>query len=234
MSEDILEEMDEAATTASGRRYLSIPQRLARYRIALTNAAEVPEIGSALALFGYSPERLAEGAELLAVAEAAQAARLREQGEQYGATDGVEGAREILQGLYGVHLPVARIALAGDRGAREALGLVGSRSNSHPVYAHQAEIFYTNLLANEAWMTALAAFGQTEENLIAGKDATAELQQALAAQKKETGEAQEATVRRDLAFSALESWMADFYAIARLAITNSPQQLEMLGIFVRS
>jgi len=109
--------------------------------------------------------------------------------------------------------PGVATAFAGDRAAREALGLSGNRSNSHSVYAHQAEVFYTNLLPNANWMAAMAGYGQTEEKLTAG---------------------QEATVRRDLALGSLEPWMADFYTIARLAITNSPQQLEMLGIFVPS
>jgi hypothetical protein len=44
------------------------------------------------------------------------------------------------------------------------------------------------------------------------------------------GEAQDATLRRDRAADALQEWYSDFIAIARIALEDNPQYLEMLGI----
>lgn len=60
-----------------------------------------------------------------------------------------------------------------------------------------------------------------------------EVESKLAAQLKETGEAQAATEARDKALDALMDWMSDFRAIAKLALAGDPQQLEMLGIVTR-
>lgn len=53
-------------------------------------------------------------------------------------------------------------------------------------------------------------------------------------QKKETGEAQEATGIRDNALDKLAHWLSDFRAVAKVALDDSPQQLEKLGILART
>lgn len=53
--------------------------------------------------------------------------------------------------------------------------------------------------------------------------------EANAVQEKEKGEAQEAKLR-DAALDALDQWMSDFIAIARLALEERPQYLKKLGV----
>ena len=53
-------------------------------------------------------------------------------------------------------------------------------------------------------------------------------------QDKERGEAQEATKIRDAKLDQLDQWLADYKAIAEIALSASPQQLEQLGWVVPS
>jgi hypothetical protein len=57
---------------------------------------------------------------------------------------------------------------------------------------------------------------------------------ANAAQDRERGEAQEATQVRDAKMDELDQWTADYKAIAQVALSDSPQQLEQLGWIVPS
>jgi len=50
------------------------------------------------------------------------------------------------------------------------------------------------------------------------------------AQEKERGEAQDATKQRDAAIAALETWLADFKVVARIALQDTPQLLEALNL----
>ncbi len=49
-------------------------------------------------------------------------------------------------------------------------------------------------------------------------------------QGKERGDAQIATQARDAAMDALDQWVSDFIAIARLALEEEPQALEKMGV----
>jgi anion-transporting ArsA/GET3 family ATPase len=53
-------------------------------------------------------------------------------------------------------------------------------------------------------------------------------------QAKETGEAQEATKIRDKALDELAVYVSNLWAIVKVALSDSPQQLEKLGILARS
>lgn len=59
---------------------------LQQVRLSIQNAQDVPEIGSALAAFGFDAARIQAGADMLAAAESLQAAQVKEYSEQYQAT----------------------------------------------------------------------------------------------------------------------------------------------------
>jgi hypothetical protein len=53
-------------------------------------------------------------------------------------------------------------------------------------------------------------------------------------QEKEKGEAQAATQTRDQALDALQEWLSDYLAIAKVALEDNPQLLEALGVLQRA
>ncbi|MFT6856667.1 MAG: vacuolar-type H+-ATPase subunit I/STV1 [Cyclobacteriaceae bacterium] len=164
------------------------------------------------------------------VAQAAQNKQKQEYGEQFSATDALDTAMSAANQVYMRHVKVARIALRGQRGAAEALQLTGRRQQSYSGWIKQASIFYTNALIDEGVKTALSSFGITEQALQEGQDNVNDVQAKLAAQLKEKGEAQASTQERDQALEDLLDWMSDFVAIARIALENDAQLLEVLGI----
>ncbi len=61
-----------------------------------------------------------------------------------------------------------------------------------------------------------------------------DLEAARAAYIKEKGESQNATGIKDAAFSKMNDWMSEFYAVARIGLQARPQLMEALGKSVRS
>jgi hypothetical protein len=57
---------------------------------------------------------------------------------------------------------------------------------------------------------------------------------ARSAYLREKGESQDATQLKDKAFANLDDWMSEFYAVAKIALEDSPQLLESLGKLVRN
>ncbi len=212
---------------------LSIEGKLAASQQALANAANNPEIAALLAGFGYDAARIAAGQALYDTAQAAQVAQKQEYGEQYAASQAFETAWKTANAAYMQLVKVARVAFSTDPNAATALGIAGRRKPTYPGWLEQAQQFYTTALENTAFQTELARFGVTLEKLQAGKSLADAVVAAKQAQGTETAEAQAATQARDNALEALDAWMSDFIAIAKIALEGT-QLSEALGILERS
>lgn len=97
-----------------------------------------------------------------------------------------------------------------------------------------ARTFYSVSLDDPEIQSRLARVKITPEQLREVAPLLAEVEAARAVYFKELGEAQHATKLKDEAFAEIDDWMKEFYAIAKIALEDSPQLLESLGRLVRS
>ncbi len=125
---------------------------------------------------------------------------------------------------------VARIAFRNDHSLYQKLDLGGMRKISLAGWLAQGKQFYLNALGDAKVLEKMAEYGMTREKIEAGKALLDQTEAANAAQEKEKGEAQQATQERDKAVDELEDWLADFLAIARIALEDKPQLMENLGV----
>jgi hypothetical protein len=208
----------------------SIEQRLLEANIALENASTGAEIQTYMAEYGYNAEKISEGKSLYNTAQDLHNKQKAEYGDQYTATDARDKKLEEAEADYIDFVKIARISLRGDRGSYLKLNLDGIRKKSFSGRLSQAKIFYVNALADAGILAKLSKFSVTKEKLEAGKKLIDETEAANAMQKKESGEAQQATLDRDEEMDKLDEWMGDFKVIARIALKDKPQLLEKLGI----
>lgn len=207
-----------------------IDELITKAGLAINNSLKYDDLQQMLAVFGYTAEKLGEGKALLESAVTLNILHQKEYGEQYQATDDLRVKSEEARTPYITFIKIARVAFAREPGAWTALGLSGERKESYSGLLAQFNQFYTNLKSNQAWLAKMASFGITTEKLDAGDALVKEVEEAMNRQKVETGEAQEATRLRDEAADTLQEWYSDFIAIARIALEDKPQYLEMLGI----
>jgi hypothetical protein len=212
----------------------SIAQRLLDAERAINNTLANPAILTAVTIFGYDQARLEAARTLQEEALALTDQQKREYGEQYEATQTVQAAWDEAATAYSAALKIARIVFRGNESARNALGLSGTRKQSLSGWLDQARRFYNNMLHDPDFVAAMTPYSYDQAKL----EAEAALVQAVAeakdAQDRERGEAQEATLARDAKLDELDQWLADFKAIAQVALSDSPQQLEQLGWVVAS
>lgn len=212
----------------------SIDTFLSDAQLAIDNSLNNPQILAAVKDFGYSTERLNQGKALYNALAAAQLEKSSESGEQISASEAVQAQWDIAKKSYMRLVKVARVALKKEGGAIAQLALSGKRKESLSGWLSQANQFYQNALSSPAILKALKEFGITDKKLKAGLKEVEAVEAANLAQEKEKGEAQAATQKRDAALDAMQDWLSDYLAIAKVALEEEPQLLEGLGVLVRS
>lgn len=161
-------------------------------------------------------------------------ARKKEYGEQIAATSELNEIWEMADRQYMKTLKIARVAFKDKIKADKATMLYGDRKQSLSGWLEQAKAFYSNILNDPDMLAVIGEYGYTPEKL---KEEAALLDQVTAKhleQKKEIGEAQEATQNRDKKLDELAVRISCLRAVVKVALDESPQMLEKLGILART
>lgn len=208
----------------------SIDAYLAKTKLGFTNGKEVPEISSILSNYGYTPQKIDEGLQLQAEAEANQNMQKKEYGEQYAATAKQKSLFAQSKKIYSQHLALGRLRFADNVGLQQTLRLNGRRKQSLSGWIADAKLFYENGLSSNSVIEGLSKYNITRENLQEGLNLVMALEKSEADQQKETGEAQAATKKRDVALQNLADYYEEFAGVAKVALTDNPDMLDMLGM----
>lgn len=90
--------------------------------------------------------------------------------------------------------------------------------------------FYTTSQASSEIQTPLATLKVSAEHITEMNKTITEMEHLRAAYLREKGESQDATNLKDNAFAALDDWMREFKAVAKIALEEHSQLLEALRI----
>ena len=208
--------------------YHSIEDRLNRYLTGLTNALDVPELQSRVALYGYTPDKLNQMLTQRQQAFDLYLAQKTEYSEQHAATTAFEQAWKTAHETYMRLVRLGRILFRDDHAVFVKLTLNEERKRTFSGWLAQANTFFSNLLSDQNALAKYDQYNTPPTAINAAKVLVDVAEQANIIQAKETGEAQQATKERDGKMDALDSTMSEFYALAELACEDAPELLEML------
>ncbi len=208
----------------------SIPKKIAAAQSALYNANEHPEIKARLKKYGMTPEEMKKGTALLNNVVLQHHGK----GDCYGekktlAAQLAQQTKETRQ-QFRRHINVVKLALADQPVAIENLNVI-PLAIQQDAWQAQATYFYAKVVD---YLDILKDYKLSAEELAqnqANLDALVTLRNR---RKQLKGDAEEATRSRNLSLRALRLWMKEFYGIARVALADKPQLLEVLGIKVKS
>jgi len=209
-------------------------EKLEEARIAIENAESNPEISEPLSENGYDADKINEGKEILN-----ETRRLFEQKEtEVDETKESKTIRDnkldILHEIYKKHRTKAKVVFRKEPVILSQLEIDGRIPTKYINYIEIVRKFYSVLLADESLQQRMLILKVTPENLSQANTQLSEVEQAQADYIREIGETQQATDAKDDAFETLDEWMYDFKVVARIALADKPQLLEVLGFFVRS
>ena len=209
----------------------TIDNSLERARIAIEGAMAQPELMKKLAKHGYDLKKMKDGLALHNRIKLHDTAKSKGMGGQKKFTQDFARIRQDVDKMYAYHLQVARLALRDDATLWDVLQLNGARKKSIASWLLQVQAFYDNV---PQVMEAMNFRGVSKEELEQGRamvEAAAALRIRQASKK---GATQSATARKTEMRKELNVWMRDFLYIARFAAKEDAQQLEALGLVVRS
>ncbi|MGD1889103.1 MAG: hypothetical protein ACFB15_00610 [Cyclobacteriaceae bacterium] len=198
--------------------------------VAVDNALSTPEILSQLEVYGYDAKKIKQGQ---AMRRALDELMMQQEDAHLAAKDATRVLNEVRQQaetMFGTHLSIARIAFRDDTTFLNALKLCQSRERILPDWLVQVQRFYTRIVVVAKEME---KYNVPQKELIETRKLIAQIGNLQRLQKKAKGQAQMATQAKNMAINDLEIWMRRFIRIARVALEENPQQLEMLG-FVAS
>jgi hypothetical protein len=212
----------------------TISKQMTAASVALANATADPEVQAALAAFGYTPERLAQGRALLEAADMAVSRQVAAFGEWKAACARKDAAEESAHAAFQALSQTARAAFLRDKAALATLALDRPMPRTKASFVTMAGALFDNAVGTPSIATVLAGFGYSTERLNAEAAKVQALADAFGTQEAAKGTAQQATVAQDKAMSALADEMSAFRRIAKVALRDRPQLLEKLGILRRS
>ena len=199
--------------------------------IALTNARRSAEIRRALTKHGAGEFMIKQLETQLRTVQNLENQYDDITAEAKGSTQSLYAVREQGNKLYSEHLVLARVAFKDAPMWLEKMELVGPRQKSLPAWIRQVSSFYRHAPAVKDTLTTYQV--PTKE--------VAEMQKLLARmvelrtlQVDLKGRAQVVSQQKKRAQSTLRRGMARFYQIARIALYEEPQHLEILGLSVKA
>lgn len=208
-------------------------ERLELFRVALTNAESHPKIAAYLEEIGFSSEKLNEGKQLFEATKAAYAESLAQKAEKLAAYKEFISKRQVLAEVFSVDRRKAKVIFKNDPAIAEKLSVTNGVPLAHVRWIAAAKTFYSVASGDPVVRERLALLKLDSEQISANLVKLDEIEAARAVYLKEKGESQSATLRKKAAFRKMDSWMADFYEVARLAFRGDPQQLEAFDKVVK-
>ena len=215
------------------RPKISEAKTLEQYRVTFENTESQPQIATTMAEYGYDSAKIAEGKTLYETTRQAFDSNQTETDEAAAAYALFEAKKDQLDDIYTAHRKKAKVVFRTDSVTADKLDILGIMPLAYVKWLETIRKFYKIAIADPDIQSKLVRLKITTPDLNAAQALIPEVEALRSAYLKEKGESQAATTIKDTALANLESWMSEFYAVARIAMEDNPQLLEALGLVVK-
>ncbi len=220
-----------------------LEQALYKTEQMISNGQSHPDAAAAMAAYGYDAARWAEGQALVDAVKSKAQANEAAFAAQLGATDAFDKAYDEAWDQTQALAHLCASLFEGDTETLTLLGLhkrrdektsaseiVWPKSRRLSAYLPWANNLYQTTQANSEVAATLASFGYPAKRLSEEAAEVDALTQADNAQEIAKAENQQSIVERDQAADALHAWRRRTEQVAKLALKNKRQLLELMGL----
>jgi hypothetical protein len=209
----------------------SIYDELESNRLAISGALANPAFIKVMSPLGFDRKEILSGNSRLQKMMNQQEERLHEENLQKASTDQLRKAYQEANALYMKHVKFARMAIPAQSQLWNDMKLSGIRRKDMAGWLAQVQSFYRYAgTASEL----LAQRGITADELAQAQAMIEAVADARVQQNRCKSNKQIAKERRDKERKEMQLWMGKFIKAARFAFDEDKQQLEALGIVIRS
>ena len=210
------------------KKHLTETEMLEQFRNSFENVKKQPEIATIMAEFGYGSEVISEGELLLKTARSAYDANKKEGDETSKAYKDYAKVKEKLEKIYLLDRKKAKVIFKNDPYAYDELELHGIVPNAHINFIELTRKFYNGLLNNSELQAKVARLKLTQEGITKALELIEQVNLLRSEFLKELGESQLSRKTKDEALAAIELWMREFYAVAKIALDDKVKLLKAL------
>ena len=206
---------------------------LEAFRVALVNVKSHELIALRMLEMGYNDAVLAEGKNLLNETLEKFQHKKEEDAEESLAYDRFEALWDEMDAVYRLHRKKAKVIFRKEPACLEKMAISGKVPKAYIKWIYIVKTFYGELTTDEQLQQKASRLKISPAEIQSSLQKLERLETSRATYFRKKGESQHATQVKEEAFTRLDTWMIDFYAVARIALDDSPQLLEALSKRVR-
>ena len=210
----------------------TLAEKFKEFRLLIFNSSK-PEILPSLETYGMDKEHLTKGEELYNVVQDLTEKQKLEQQEESQAYDTFYESKEESENNLRKTQKIVKMASRSDKNLQNRIKVNETKERKIEEWIKQSVEFYNLVLNEQSFLTSIAKFSLTPEKLTAEKNQINALKDLRNKAMSEKGQAQEATRLRNEKMEELEDYCYELRTLATIALEDTPQLLEELGILVR-
>ena len=211
---------------------LLIKEKISSAQQSIHNARNHPALSDLLGPLSYNTEKLTVGKVITQEVQSLYNTQQKEYGDSYNATKEYQEQWVLLLEEYRDFRIIAKIVFKNNPGALKELGLHELVKRRKGELQTQISATLHNALSNDEFLNALAPYSYTTMRISGILELLLAIPDLKKSRVAEQSEAQSATRARDSRIDDLDEWMFDFLTIARVAVKNDPELMELLGDIV--
>ncbi len=207
---------------------------LESFRLLFTNISKVKEIKMQMAEYGYDQKALEAGQEKYEIALNYYNKRQEEEAQKKQTYQIYLKEYKKVEEEFRKDRKRAKIALLDRKDLYPIFYLKKPIPDAHLQLLYDAKLLYEQIQTNPLAHELLSPFKLNKQGAVEKLKQIEIVNRLRGKYEKEKAESQQCTQNKNRAFKDIRQWVRKFYAVAQIALEDSPQLLESIGKFMRS